>query len=299
MPFRFINDFFHDENKHLYRKQITLDNQQHWISLHKSNISQTISNQYDAQVIMLEDLTETQRLEKELIHSERLASVGRLAAGVAHEIGNPVTGIACLAQNLQDDAGNKEDTLEAAKQIVGQTDRITNIVQTLVNFSHGESLEQRHKVLDISHCIKEAISLLKLGKMGKNIEVINEVPIETLVIGDELRLTQVFINLFSNARDASLPYGRIWAKASLTEQSVLISITDEGSGIPKKNQAHLFEPFFTTKEAGEGTGLGLALVYNIVEEHYGNIQVESPVFEDTQTGTRFTVTLTRFVENTH
>ena len=92
----------------------------------------------DGQVIMLEDLTETQRLESELVHSERLASVGRLAAGVAHEIGNPVTGIACLAQNLQHETETDEIT-DTASQILTQTDRISSIVRTLVNFSHSGS----------------------------------------------------------------------------------------------------------------------------------------------------------------
>lgn len=111
----------------------------------------------------------------------------------------------------------------------------------------------------------------------------------TTVSGNEQRLTQVMINLFSNAKDASKNGGRIWATSQIKDLFVIIKITDEGSGIPAEHLSQIFEPFFTTKEAGVGTGLGLALVYSIIEEHYGNIQVKSPAFADG--GTCFTITL--------
>ncbi len=291
-----IGNFFHGEPEHLYKERITLRGQQHWINLHKANISSTLTSRQDNQVIMLEDLTETQRLEEELIHSERLASVGRLAAGVAHEIGNPVTGIACLAQNLQLDEDGEEDVTETAGQILGQTERISNIVRSLVNFSHSGTPEQEnHQSIDIHHCIEEAINLLKLHKSGTHVTFVNEVSANTMVIGDDQRLTQVFINLLSNARDASPDNSQIWVRAESDDNHCVIKVIDEGSGIPEEYRERLFEPFFTTKEAGEGTGLGLALVYSIVEEHYGSIQVESPAFpgtgEDQGKGTCFTITL--------
>src|SRR5690625_5498623 len=110
----------------------------------------------------LEDVTETQLLEQELIHSERLASVGRLAAGVAHEIGNPITGIACLAQNLQYESENAE-TLEAAEQILSQTDRVSRIVHSLVSFSNsGQNKRSEFEAVNLRRCDLEAIQLLYL-----------------------------------------------------------------------------------------------------------------------------------------
>jgi len=131
-----LEHFFHGDAMHRYKERIQLQDKPRWISLHKAEIARDASQPAEGQVILLEDLTETHRLEEELIHSERLASVGRLAAGVAHEIGNPVTGIACLAQNLESDSVDHE-AQETARQILGQTQRISNIVRTLVNFSHS------------------------------------------------------------------------------------------------------------------------------------------------------------------
>jgi PAS domain S-box-containing protein len=287
-----IKGFFEGNNQHLYKQQITLSGKPHWINLHKANIGDVLNQKQDGQVIMLEDLTETQRLESELVHSERLASVGRLAAGVAHEIGNPVTGIACLAQNLQHETEPDEIT-DTASQILTQTDRISTIVRTLVNFSHSGSPEKEHDPVDLFHCTEEAINLLKLHRSAGNIKYINNLEAGTMILGDDQQMIQVFINLIGNARDASPDNGHVWIDCEQEENRLKLHVTDEGCGIPRENLEHLFDPFFTTKEAGEGTGLGLALVYNIIEDHYGSIQVTSPFPEEGQTGTRFTITLAR------
>lgn len=304
-----IQAFFTGNREHLYKQRIMLGGKPHWINLHKAQIASTRdthssslqagSLQQDGQVILLEDLTETQRLEEELVHSERLASVGRLAAGVAHEIGNPVTGIACLAQNLEADSTDNE-AQETARQILSQTQRISNIVRTLVNFSHSGkthsgatqthgSEQDANKIIDLHQCAEEAIHLLMLDKSGPAVNFINDIAPGTNVSGNDQRLTQVMINLFSNAKDASPDGGHIRASSRLKDHYVILKITDEGSGIPAEYLSQIFEPFFTTKEAGVGTGLGLALVYSIIEEHYGTIQVDSPVTADG--GTCFTITL--------
>jgi len=310
-----IQQFFIGDREHLYKQRIMLHGKPHWINLHKAQIASSTrdahssaheqsGHQQDGQVILLEDLTETQRLEEELVHSERLASVGRLAAGVAHEIGNPVTGIACLAQNLETDSADHE-AQETARQILSQTRRISDIVRTLVTFSHSgkaqnsaaqssDSEQEAHKIVDLYHCAEAAIHLLALDKSGPSVTFINDVPPRTLVSGNDQRLTQVIINLLSNAKDASSDHGKIWASAQTKDHSVVLKITDEGSGIPAEYLAHIFEPFFTTKEAGVGTGLGLALVYSIIEEHFGTIQVTSPANNpstNTKGGTCFTITL--------
>ena len=213
------------------------------------------------------------RLEQRLSHNERLASIGRLAAGVAHEIGNPVTGIACLAQNLK--AENHDPELrDASQQILEQTQRISRIVQSLVGFARADSPSQSREGVEIRAVVEEAIQLLQLAPEGRDFEFENACGAGVLVAGDSQRLTQVFINLLGNARDASPPGGRIVTRASTHGPQVRIEIEDFGSGLPAGEIRNtLFEPFVTTKQTGKGTGLGLALVHGIVTEHEGRIQL--------------------------
>jgi signal transduction histidine kinase len=229
---------------------------------------------------MVEDITETQLLEEELVHSERLASIGRLAAGVAHEIGNPVTGIACLAQNLKYDTDNAE-SLQTAEEILKQTQRISRIVQTLVNFAHAgaDAARRQLEAVPLARCVDEAIHLLALNKEARPVRFENRCPPELQVTADNQRLLQVFVNLLSNARDASAEQAPITVTAEIAAHKVHVTVTDRGSGIAEAHMEKIFEPFFTTKEPGKGTGLGLALVYGIIEELDGDIDIESPVPE--------------------
>jgi signal transduction histidine kinase len=233
-------------------------------------------------------------LEEELLHSERLASIGRLAAGVAHEIGNPVTGIACLAQNLE----YEEDPQEIrymAQDILKQTERVTRIVESLVNFSHvgSEAGDTRLTPGNLADCADEAIHLLTLDREARPVEFNNDCDRELLVLADSQRLLQVFINLLGNARDACDPFGRIHISAHSQGDQVSISIEDNGCGIAPGLQSQIFEPFFTTKDPGEGTGLGLALVFSIMGDMNGSVQLVSPVTDGPNPGTRVTLQLPR------
>lgn len=283
---------FSNSTEHrFYKRQIELSDRPHWITLHKASIPSTLSQQSDGQVIILEDVTELQLLEQELLHSERLASVGRLAAGVAHEIGNPVTGIACLAQNMRYDTEEPE-VHECIEQILSQTDRVSRIVQTLVSFSHaGQQATDLDHSIKLRGCAQEAIDLLSLQKEKNQVNFVNEIPETLMVTGDSQRLIQVFVNLLSNSRDASPLFGDVIVAGHANGQCVEITVTDFGVGIPQELQDRIFEPFFTTKEPGEGTGLGLAMVYTIVEDHKGGLDIESPAHQDTANGTRFIITL--------
>jgi PAS domain S-box-containing protein len=272
------------------KKRVLLDGRPHWFNLHKAALDPAPESG-KGQVILIEDCTETQLLEEELIHSERLASVGRLAAGVAHEIGNPITGIACLSQNLKWMTSDPE-ILDTSRQILDQTQRISRILQTLMNFARrGNHTQQVYRVnVNIKHCVEEAIHLLKLAPDAIQVAFFNEVPEDCTVTGDDQRLVQVFVNLLSNARDASSTDGKILIKALQKHQSVEIYIIDEGCGIPEAQKDRLFEPFFTTKGPDKGTGLGLALVYGIIDEHFGHIRLESPV-SGTNKGTQVIIEL--------
>ncbi len=287
-----ISEFLQEEADTVLKSEVTLnDGGTRWISLHKAS---TGGNPGGDQLVLIEDISDYERLEQELLHSERLASIGRLAAGVAHEIGNPVTGIACLAQNLayEDDPA---EVRNAAQDILKQTERISRIVDSLVNFSHvGSGAGDVHlEPCNLADCVDEAIHLLELDHQARPLHFANQCDRELLVHADAQRLLQVFVNLLGNARDASAAGGEVRIDAKATRSEVSVTVEDDGSGIPAALQSRVFEPFFTTKEPGEGTGLGLALVYSIMEDMQGSVHIQSPVGPARRSGTQFTLQLPR------
>ncbi len=226
--------------------------------------------------ILIEDHSDRYSLEEKLAHSERLASIGQLATGVAHEIGNPVTGIACLAQDMQGDPENISVRQSGLKQILAQTDRISNIVRSLVNFSHlGGPLEQPTEKLSVFQTIDEAINLVSLSDINKNLSYHNNCDATVMVQGYPQKLVQVFVNLLNNASDASSQNQSIEIDTRENGENVIITVKDFGAGIKEEHLSKVFEPFFTTKNVGEGTGLGLSLTYSIIQEHTGSISVSS------------------------
>ena len=287
----FLIYFANEQTPHLHQTSLEIDGIPRYLSLHKASVGQDNEKGFDNLVIVVEDLTEIQVLETKLTHSERLASVGRLAAGVAHEIGNPITGIACLAQNLRSET-DEPDTLETAEQILDQTDRVTKIVQSLVSFSHaGENQGLHPEHVNLNDCVSDAIKLIQLSPSGKDFFYLNQLSEDLTVMGNKQKLTQVFVNLLSNSRDASQAGDSIIIKGENDDLSVSIHVIDEGAGIPKHLLDRIFEPFVTSKEPGSGTGLGLALSFSIIEDHYGHISVTSPLNPETDKGTQFTITL--------
>jgi PAS domain S-box-containing protein len=262
-----------------------------WIGLHKTPIEEGSNS---STVIMVEDITDLELLEEELLHNERLASIGRLAAGVAHEIGNPVTGIACLAQNLEYES-DPEVIRYMAQDILKQTSRVTRIVESLMNFSHtgSQSGEIRLAPTNLADCVDEAIHLLELDLTAAPVQFNNACDRELVVLADGQRLLQVFINLLGNARDACADDARVLVRTDATDSQVRIDVEDNGCGIPIELQGQVFEPFFTTKDPGAGTGLGLSLVYSIMDDMGGRVQITSPLTYGDNPGTRVTLHLPR------
>jgi len=301
---RILDKFLQSNNQNSEQHQVQIEDRQRWFNLHKSALhgpsttlgksgSQTLVPR--DQIILIEDLTETRLLEAELAHTERLSSIGRLAAGMAHEIGNPVTGIACLAQNMRDETADK-DLRDMAEQIIQQTRRITSIMGALITFSHsGRQADQpvHLEAVHLGRVTEDALRLLTLQHNEEELRFINDCHPDTVVTGDAQRILQVIINLLTNARDASPVGGIIRVTDSSSENEVTLMVTDQGSGIPKALQGRILEPFFTTKDPGKGTGLGLSLVYSIISDLGGSIRFESPLDTLSDTGTRVIVTFRR------
>jgi len=230
-------------------------------------------------VLLVEDRTEQHALQARVAHQDRLASIGRLAAGVAHEIGNPLTGIASVAQNLQHDVTDP-DAVERLELVLEQTRRINRIVRTLVGFAHagsgtGESPALRLVPVRVDDVVQEAFTLTRLGRSAREIVLEANVPADLHVLGDRQRLLQVLVNLCTNACDASTTGTGVEVRAHRDGDQAVIEVVDHGTGMPLAVRARAMEPFFTTKTAGEGTGLGLSLVYSIVTDLGGTLDLQS------------------------
>lgn len=262
-------------DNHLHKLQINIEGSTRWLNVHKAVIDESSTNdQYGGVVILIEDLTDVHTLEGELAHSERLSSIGRLAAGVAHEIGNPVTGIACLAQNLQSET-TEAQAREASQAIIEQTRRISDIVQSLVSFSHGGSMASgEFSSVRVRDCIEEAIRLVRLSHSARAIHFEDACSGELLARADRPRLVQILVNLLTNAVDASPSGGSVRVEARAESKMAVLRVQDQGSGIEPELQDKVFDPFVTSKAPGQGTGLGLALAYRIIQDHDGHIAIQ-------------------------
>lgn len=268
---------FMDQHEHqLYRQTVERYGRRYLVNLQRASLGDP---EQQHQVLVVEDVTQVAELEIQVSHQDRLAAIGRLVAGVAHEIGNPVTGIAGLAQNLEADFDDPE-IHEASTQILEQTQRIRHIVSALVGYARTDRLDQtQRQMLCLRALVEESMSLSRMGHR-RRIHFLNTVDPDLFVSGYGPQLHQVFINLFSNAIDASpdAPAGslgiRIHVSAHRNGQNTHIEIEDDGTGLPDGElRAKLFEPFVTTKQYGQGTGLGLSLVQGIINTHGGRIQL--------------------------
>jgi PAS domain S-box-containing protein len=234
-----------------------------------------LDNQMDpyGTVIVFEDITEKITMQQQLLTSEKLASIGLLSAGVAHEINTPLTGISSYVQILQKklSASSHSQVLE---KIEAQTDRVAKIVKNLLNFARNPSESVFQKV-DLSENLQEIISLIDYKLKNMNIDLqLDFQPVKSIWAQGE-RIQQVFINIILNAMDAMPDGGKLKIQLDQTDNQAIVVIEDTGTGIKDQHLPHIFDPFFTTKGIGKGTGLGLSISYAIIKEHEGRITVES------------------------
>ena len=220
--------------------------------------------------------------QKELIASEKMASLGKLSAGVAHEIGNPLSAISGYMEILSKGPGmDEEQKKKYLGKVSSEIDRINSIISTLLDYAKPrEILETRANLNDI---IVKAVELLRNQGIFKRINlemVLSQYPLTIRI--DEHQLLQVFINLLINSKDAVQNDGKITISSFLNDNNLAeVSINDNGTGINKEDIDKIFDPFFTTKEPGSGTGLGLSTSHRIIKQFDGNISVSSNPGEET------------------
>ncbi len=242
----------------------------------------SISNQQTGAIIVLENVTSRVKLEETVQQSEKLSSIGLLAAGVAHEVNTPLTGVSSYTQMLLGMIPETDPKHALLQKMQQQTDRASNIVGNLLNFSRTGSSEDFVEI-DINKLLNDTLQLLEPQLRKSNIEIIKQyAEIPPTILGSGGKLQQVFTNLILNARDAMFSGGTIRLKTSLDPVlGAVVEVVDTGEGIPAENLSKVFDPFFTTKEVGSGTGLGLAVSYGIIQEHSGTVDVQSQPGEGT------------------
>jgi two-component system, NtrC family, sensor kinase len=225
-------------------------------------------------LILVDDITQRIRLEEQMVQTEKLTSLGLLAAGVAHEVNTPLAVISNYIQILAKQLPSGDPRQQLIEKVVKQTFRASEIVNNLLNFSRTGAAEFTE--VNLNSVVEETLSLVAHPFRTAHVQVTRNLQQELPpVLGSNNKLQQVFLNLFMNARDAMPSGGMVEIRTTSHNGSVEIEITDTGLGIPNENLHRIFDPFFTTKSSGRGTGLGLSVSYGIIKEHAGKVDVRS------------------------
>jgi PAS domain S-box-containing protein len=237
----------------------------------------------------LTDITERKKAEQQVLVNAKLASVGELVAGVAHEVNNPLTGVIGYAQLLAERQDVPQSVKEDLQKIYEESQRTVKIVKNLLGFARQYKPEKN--LVDINELIERTLELeaykMRTGNVGLSTKLGTDIP---LILADYNQIQQVLLNIMSNAQQAMAETkrkGKITVTTDVVEDYVRISVADNGPGISPENITIIFDPFFTTKPAGSGSGLGLSVCHGIIAEHGGNIYAESTPGK----GTTFTIEL--------
>jgi PAS domain S-box-containing protein len=223
----------------------------------------------------IRDITHKKHLEEHLSRTEKLAALGQLAAGVAHEINNPLGGILVYSYLLLEDLASEAPERSQVEKIVREATRCKEIVQGLLEFSRH--MPSKMVPLNLNAVLEEVISLVEDHLQFQNVKIVQDLsPRLPTVLGDKNKLEQVFINLLMNGGESMKGEGQLTISTSVAQAGdlVLIRFKDTGPGIPESYLSRLFDPFFTTKEVGKGVGLGLSISYGIIQKHMGRVYVE-------------------------
>jgi two-component system, NtrC family, sensor kinase len=235
----------------------------------------SVSENQTGAIVVLENVSSRVKLEETLQQSEKLSSIGLLAAGVAHEVNTPLTGVSSYTQMLLGMVPETDPKHALLQKMHKQTERASNIVGNLLNFSRTGNAAEFTEI-DINKLLNDTLQLLEPQMRKSQIEIVkNYSDIPPKIFGNAGKLQQVFTNLILNARDAMVAGGTITLTTESDDETVTIEVADTGEGISPENLNKIYDPFFTTKTVGSGTGLGLAVSYGIIQEHAGSIETES------------------------
>ena len=273
--------------------------QEHAVAIHRGLAENEMCLPYTIEQLKnnVQQLADTNEelnvVQNALIQSEKLASMGQLAAGIAHEINNPLGVVLIYAHMLMEEYADKPELAEDLKMIVEHADRSKGIISGLLNFARQKQVNPEK--INMRALV---IKTLKTVPIPANIETaVEETDADTMIELDPDQIIQVLTNLFTNAVAAMESGGKLTTSFSGTKKTLSVAVTDTGTGIPQDKISKIYEPFYTTKEIGKGTGLGLAVSYGIIKMHRGQINVESNAdAESGPTGTTFTITLPRYAE---
>lgn len=232
------------------------------------------TGEHIGRLILMDDVTERERMQEQMLQTEKLTSLGLLAAGVAHEVNTPLAVISNYIQMLARQFPGDDPRHTLIEKIVKQTFRASEIVNNLLNFSRTGAAA--FAPVNVNSVVEDTLSLVAHPFRSSHVQVIKNLQEDLpAVLGSPNRLQQVFLNLFLNARDAMPSGGILEVRTASRNGSVEIEVTDTGAGIPREHVNKIFDPFFTTKASGRGTGLGLSVSYGIIKEHAGKIDVRS------------------------
>lgn len=233
--------------------------------------------------VTIRNETEKEKLREEMMRLDRFASLGKLSAGIAHEVRNPLTGISLLLDDLHDQAASGSDDQNMIKKALAEIERVERLVSSLLNYS--SPMRAEFQECDLNGVVGDTVLLMRRPCERQKVQLNLQVGMVPLFPIDPEKIKQAVLNIIRNAQESLPNGGRIDIATGIEGECAVIRISDDGSGIKPEDLPLIFEPFFTRK--GAGTGLGLSITQRIIEEHHGRIRVES----EPGTGTRFTIEL--------
>ncbi len=246
------------------------------------------AGEHHGALLILEDITDRVRMENEMQLREKMSSLGVLAAGVAHEVNTPLTGISSFTQMLREQTDQKDPRATLLKKIENQTERASQIVNGLLNFARHQPTDFTR--ISLNRVLADVLSLLDHQARTSHIRIRQELdPALPEILGDENKLQQVFVNLAVNAFDAMAAGGWLTIRTRASKDQAIAEVEDTGEGIAPEDIRRIYDPFFSTRKKTGGNGLGLSISYGIVQEHGGVIEVESRA----DAGTRFVLRFPR------
>ncbi len=264
------------EQYHIERRYICKNGGVIWVHQHLS-IVRGARGEPLFFIAMMEDITDRKKMEQQLQLTGRLAAVGELAAGVAHELNNPLAAVQAFAQLLNDRNDLDETARNDVEIIYREAQRASKITGNLLSFAYQRKLDK--SLISINEAVERSLELYAYPMKVSNIVVTTDLdPVIPMTMADFHQMQQVFVNIINNAKQAVVDAhggGRLYVKTEKMGDVIRMTFIDDGPGISQENQKRIFDPFFTTKDVGKGTGLGLSICYGIVESHGGRIYVES------------------------